>query len=769
MDTKLASVRNAVRLTKLHKSTSEVFRIAQGLDESISKFKAQRKDCGDVCCPLPFSLQDLCLLVVISDLDCHQVKVLATLPHWLRRRLLTILPALDLCHLEHTPLAGGVDVDVIWNSRWKEQNIQVPEQAALNLPLLGFSPRLQGPSSSKERSQSTRSFFEFNVGKVDNVFSTQASQLPIQANRPLDNVLRKEIKSAFQGLEECELPHGKQILLKLASDILTNSPGMDLNVAANKLISIQGDMVFPNLLTGSLHHPCPTSKCGQRVWKKQATALGVNVFSVHFQERPTLFPRRQNTVGDIQLTPHRLLPILYRRDPLELLTLLTRDCSLQPSSANLHIESISQSFLLDLCAGRLALDSGFSLPSDSVTCTLIVNKILEKVLVLRLRCDKYGNIGVMIGMIEAAIELKHLFCTMPNTYMDMVQPFSTLFSLQNFQQLTLEVDEVYPLMLSKLLQGFMTAPCPHTHKLMILTKKRLLLPTSLKASQLAALGAGSVPSPSCSAEHKILEFCSQEDFTSALYLLLQLPIIRLREMALVNYQYLHLCAIHPDLQTTKLVIDIGSYRLNSSQLATIQTDLVSLFKMASLRKIFICGNWGGHLEVKLGLVQGLRSRSHLPPLRKVVLELELGNSYKMRDLQMLSDAIFSLPQLENLKVVLGKGFADMLRQPGYEGIMYKSWIYRASKVKLKSICLLTYKRNYEQLSLTTHKLSFSSRTYKPTPQDLDFSFEPTPQENPCLDFFDTDMHFGATGYEYFDDEYDVYYDYSDDMYNSDGY
>jgi len=123
------------------------------------------------------------------------------------------------------------------------------------------------------------------------------------------------------------------------------------------------------------------------------------------------------------------------------------------------------------------------------------------------------------------------------------------------------------------------------------------------------------------------------------------------------------------------------------------------------------------MEAKLGLVQGLHSRSHLPPLRKVALELGLANSYKMRDFQMLSNAIFSLPQLENLKVVLGKGFADMMRQPGYEGIMYKSWIYRASKVKLKSICLRSYETKFEQLSLITQKLSFLWATYpRPIPQ-----------------------------------------------------
>ena len=723
----------------------EAARVRNILQESIS---AQKEDFSDVCCPLPFSLQDLCLLVVINDLGWYQVKLLASLPQWLRHRLLSILPALDLCRLERTPVATGVDVDVIWNSR-------------LTLP---------GPSISRWEGWQSTGSFQLDLRNFSHLGFHRGT------------VLLKEIKSAFQGLEECKLPCGKNCLLEMASGILTQSS--DLNVAANKLISIQGDVVFSNLLTGSMHQPSLTCECSQRVWKKQATALAVNMFSVHCQQHPSFFRLPYGYAGgeqarNVQLTPHHLLPILDRHDPLELLTLLTRDCSLQPSSANVPTDSISQSFLLDLSAERLALDSGFSLPPDSHTCTSIVNNILGKVIVLRLQCDDYNNIGVMIGMIKAAIvdgadsQLKHLFCTMPNIYMDTVQPLSALFSLQNFQQLTLEVDTVYPLMLSKLLQGFMTVSCPHTHKLMILAKRGMVLSTSLKTNQLAALDTGSVPSPSCSAENKILEFSSQKEFTSALYLLLQLPTVRLREIALVNlseyYQYLHLCAIHPDLQTTKLVIDIGT--LDSSQfLATIHADLVSLFKMASLRKIFICGSWGRHMEVKDGLVQGLHGRSCLSPLRKLVLELEFADSYEMSDLQKLSDAIFSLPRLENLKVVLGRGFVDMIQQQGFEEILYKSWIHRASKVKLKSICLQTYETKFEQLSLVTQKLSFylSRKTYSvpmPTSQWITFPYDNTPPFGGMGKVYQPYYQYGFMGDDSDIDEYmyhgDMYYD-SDD-------
>ena len=112
---------------------------------------------------------------------------------------------------------------------------------------------------------------------------------------------------------------------------------------------------------------------------------------------------------------------------------------------------------------------------------------------------------------------------------------------------------------------------------------------------------------------------------------------------LQNYhEYVHLFAIHPDLLTTKLVIDLSGVdsAMWKSFTATIQADLVSLFRMPSLRKITVSGNWGKHEEIKLGLIEGLHSRSASLPLRKLALELELNNSYKMGDFQALCYAIF---------------------------------------------------------------------------------------------------------------------------------
>jgi len=60
-------------------------------------------------------------------------------------------------------------------------------------------------------------------------------------------------------------------------------------------------------------------------------------------------------------------------------------------------------------------------------------------------------------------------------------------------------------------------------------------------------------------------------------------------------------------------------------------------------------------------------------------------------------------------VVLGDGFHEIVRRPGFEIVMYRSWIRRASRIKLKELCFQTYKTEFKKLSLIAQELSFSSK------------------------------------------------------------
>ena len=151
--------------------------------------------------------------------------------------------------------------------------------------------------------------------------------------------------------------------------------------------------------------------------------------------------------------------------------------------------------------------------------------------------------------------------------------------------------------------------------------------------------------------------------------------------------------------------------------------------MASLEKISIQGFWSPVTEVKFGLTFGLQLRSSLPPLKKLSLELDSQTRYKVREFAMLCDSVFSLPQLDNLQLVLGKGYADMLQNHRFEDELYKSWNTKGGGIKLKSISLHDHAgREFKKVKLITHTLSFSSpkvishREYYDYSDDDDYHF-----------------------------------------------
>lgn len=712
-------------------------------------------DCGEICCPLPFFLQDLCLFTVICDLDKYPLELLASMPLWLRSRLLKNLPLLDLCRLESTPVAQEVDMSAIWDFRGKP----IATENTRTKNLMSFSGLLE-LSYRKRRSESS---FQLNVDV-----------------NPSDAV-SKEINTAIQQVKKEHPQPGKiDLFIEAVSSILDNSIKLNKSQCESvtlQLTSIPSHLVLSNLRTTSTCDPDAVTHSGsQVVWKKQATAWTVlDLSGIHSTSRSEQIKLRTTNQGSrfktnqgsgseqittiVLVPPRHCMPtVTLLQDELKLLFKLVMDCNLQPSSASIHIDSITRSFLDELSKERSMLDSGIALSPKEVIHTSIVSHLLRKVAILHLQCDKYTKIGIMISMIQAATadgkdsQLKHVFCTLPYLYTDVVQPLATLFSLPNFCQLSLVVDEVYPPTVSNLLVGFMTSPCWHTQTLMIHPKKSVFPFDEFQAQQLCALVTGGDAVPDCGTEHKIFQIFPQDDFNETLYFILQLPTVRLRKVCLpLLSQYFHLSATHRDFQVEKLVIVIKQAVMSFFNDNTVQEDLASFFAMPSLKKMCIYGDWGHIEEFKSGLTKGFRKRriSLLPPLKKVALELRTPNSYKKRDFEMLCDAIFSLSQLDDLKLTLGAGFAAMIRQPGYEDVMYRSWRHKAS-TKLKVLCFRSYKTEFKKLSIITQNLSFSSK-----------SRESILRRSHDFDSFDSFYFSDHNPFQYYDD-----YDYDDYDYDA---
>ena len=187
-------------------------------------------DFSEPCCPLPFLLQDLCLLALIRDLDKYPLDLLASMPFWLRNSLLKNLPVLDLCRLESTPVAREVDVNMIWKSRVEEDNIE-------NAPSLSKDFQFLGPQKE------VKSSFELNVGSNLDVAHLSTDYNPA-------NTVSKEINMAFQQLKELAPPGKIDLFIKAVSDILGNSSQLDKTRHESvglQIVSISGHLVLSNM------------------------------------------------------------------------------------------------------------------------------------------------------------------------------------------------------------------------------------------------------------------------------------------------------------------------------------------------------------------------------------------------------------------------------------------------------------------------------------------------------------------------------------------
>lgn len=600
--------------------------------EPVSRqFHEYRESTLETQCSL--TLQDLCLLCVINNVDNYPVELLASLPRWLRDQLLNNLPVLDLCHLESTPVARGVDTNKIWSIKLK------------NEPKKRFAVHHLTPAPA--RPTFIKTLFQMTV------YNSNTNN----ENDPRIVRLKTEMESAFQShCNKAKFTNNKEeYLIKLTAKALSCA-GTAVTLTAHKLVSLHGTLLSEQL-----------GITARNIWKKQAISLAVPMGTLKHSRAGTPLLVRQ---GATFLTPHRLLPICEGANSIELSFLLTHTCKVRPTSICLDIDKISQPILENLQAEKIVIDNGLAVAHGHFSCLSIMKCLMEKVIVLRVESLKYLHItGPMITLIEAAMgngKLKQLFCAIPSLYVETVQSFSNLFLMRNFYMLHLEIDDYNPQTMIKLLQTFMTVPCELTQKLIISTPENTRQIVFLTKQQLGTLDMGYSTVPECALHHKILQSYPQNHTQQ--YLLL-LPCIRLIELQLTcssdMIPFIHLCACHPDLQVKKLVLNLFKCVIadkNKLLKATIENDLLLLLSKPHLRDVVITGNWDGLQEAKEGLVQGLyRQTQSDMQLRCLTLDMV---GYSDEDIQDLLKAIVSFPQHYRPKVFRGKKFLEEARKVG---------------------------------------------------------------------------------------------------------
>ena len=586
----------------------------------------------------PLSLQNLCLLEVINDLDSYPVELISSLPHWLRHRLLNNLPVLDLCRLDHTPVARGVDIDKIWTARVKNE------------------PKIESSFLSKEthsdirRLASIKSLFQMTV--------YQNCYYGLKENEDIARIAANK-EMAFHGLREKKkfINDKEEYLMKLTAHALSC---LDVREIAYRLAALRGSTLLRQL-----------GITEENVWETQATPM-----TVLAMKRPRTTYMYRGPV-DIFVTPSRLLPICETAELTELLYLLTHMCKIRPTSVCLDVDLISYTFQKYIEKNKI-----------------IMKSLLEDVVILRVKSQKSPHItGPMIALIEAVTgngKLKSLLCSIPNQYMEAVQSyFSDLFVTKTFHMLHLELDDFSPQAMIKLLQAFMTSPCEAAQKLVIISLPRVRPPLTNLKQQITSSSLGSATVPECAVHHKTIQTNTQDHI---LLLLLLLPCVRLAELELHptldnKVSFFHLCACHPDLHSEKLKLNM--YKLpwsNSHKLLdmTIANDLQTLLNKPTLQELHLTGNWSSRYEAKQGLIRGLQQQQLKPELQLKSITLNMLG-YSDEDMRTLLEVIVSFPEDSRPRVYREEVFMDAAKKLSTDYTYDAAYIFQDGLVSRKRV------------------------------------------------------------------------------------
>ena len=216
-----------------------------------------------------------------------------------------------------------------------------------------------------------------------------------------------------------------------------------------------------------------------------------------------------------------------------------------------------------------------------------------------------------------------------------------------------------------------------------------------KLPPLPGLGAGG-KTLNCGVRHKILRY-HINDVNVIVPYLLQLPVIRLQELCISidndDPSILDKASHHPSLNVAKLVIHFTQLvqPVRDPAIANLLSNLPKyfkrLFQMPSLEKVELSGQWVRYSEVRAALVAGLKQQSLVKSLLKISLQPSPSAfNYDEIDFKELWDAVFSLPQLEQVEVELSLGLSKSLTN--MIGVISGSWKKLASKKQLKSLKLV---------------------------------------------------------------------------------
>ena len=152
----------------------------------------------------PASLQAQCMLYVVGNLLDIPTIMLSWLPLSMRLQLLLLLPAVDVCLLERTPLIADISVDEVWETLYRER---VQETAKLD-------SSYETPDSLRKEKELyctwKEAYFIMSFSlKQDRLFSLLCTVYSCSSDTKLYSYYNAvDIYQCFKGAEAPKLSHG---------------------------------------------------------------------------------------------------------------------------------------------------------------------------------------------------------------------------------------------------------------------------------------------------------------------------------------------------------------------------------------------------------------------------------------------------------------------------------------------------------------------------------------------------------------------------------
>lgn len=614
----------------------------------------QKPDC-------PLSLQDQCFVHLISNFESFTCESLALLPLRLRHKLLVNLPAVDICKLESTPMAKGLNMSSnVWETMCAERCSVSSVQTVKNF---------QSPGCSISLDWKEIFFLSCTTSVLNN--STDLRKYTPESRRYAEKCLFSVrnclgVKN-WHGFKHPFIPadkNGTCIPYRYSWITTENQCRADI-----QLLQILMDecAFFPRYL----YVDCDLF-CNAELWRRRSSAL---------------MPLLQRFLSHVES-----VEILSEDEEDPLIATFFFDTILSEINPVLHSVSLSGNshFIattLQECRSYFTVEDGVHSVQNALKHSIqnIPYGHLH-FLSIHVQYDMDG-IPHLQAILEHQVLLKEFRlrccgCESPDSevaFEEMLLAAAHLFFRPNFHKLQLEVMGVSLLVAKAIIDAFLSAASSSEQ---ILELENMAIEEDLTSRTTPYVPILSLKMAENGYEHKklVLTDLEGEDVDNLFSWVTSYPNLSLQHLHVPPYLQQDACFVQLISKNVNMKIkELCVHHQTIPHLPTMPQDFEKLFSNLHLFRLKLenCNiGPGGHLPA---LTQGLRKQCSMQSIQTLSLSSNsLGHCLDW-ELQEFFDVIFSLPELDNVQLSLQN---NKLTSRHFE-LLYHSWKYSLCKKQLK--------------------------------------------------------------------------------------